>query len=75
MTQDNVVDPISKGPWILTQQIGMTTCRSEWPRGLKAWVCSGSIAGIARSLRRADHHSRGILPNVVCLSVIMNPRH
>ena len=27
-----------------------------------------------RSLRRADHLSRGVLSTVVCLSVIMNPR-
>ena len=27
-----------------------------------------------RSLRRADHSSRGVLPSVVCLNVIMNPR-
>jgi hypothetical protein len=27
-----------------------------------------------RSLRRADHSSRGVLPSVVCLSVIVNPR-
>jgi len=25
-------------------------------------------------VRRADHSSRGVLPSVVCLSVIMNPR-
>ena len=24
-------------------------------------------------MRRADHSSRGVLPTVVCLSVIMNP--
>jgi len=27
-----------------------------------------------RSVRRADHSSRGVLPNVVCLSVIVNCR-
>jgi hypothetical protein len=27
-----------------------------------------------RSLRRADHSSRGVLPSAVCLSVILNPR-
>jgi hypothetical protein len=27
-----------------------------------------------RSLRRADHSSRGVLPSLVFLSVIMNPR-
>jgi len=27
-----------------------------------------------RSLRRADHSSRGVLPNMICLSVIVNPR-
>ena len=26
-----------------------------------------------RSLRRADHSSRGVLPNVVCLSAIKEP--
>ena len=28
-----------------------------------------------RSLRRADHLSRGVLPTVVCLSVIVRPRN
>ena len=28
----------------------------------------------SRSLRRADHLCRGVLPNVVCLSVIVKPR-
>jgi hypothetical protein len=28
-----------------------------------------------RSVRRADHSSRGILQSVVCLSVIEKPRH
>jgi hypothetical protein len=27
-----------------------------------------------RSLRWADHSSRGVLPSVVCLSVIVKPR-
>ena len=27
-----------------------------------------------KSLRRADHSSRGVLPNAVCLSVIVKPR-
>jgi hypothetical protein len=27
-----------------------------------------------RSLRRADHLSRGVLPTVVCLGVIVKPR-
>jgi hypothetical protein len=27
-----------------------------------------------RSLRRADHSSRGVLPSMVCLSVIVKPR-
>ena len=56
----------------------------------KAWVHSCSIAGIAGSnpaagldvmsgsceccVRRADRSSRGVLPNVVCLCVIVKPR-
>ena len=28
-----------------------------------------------RSLRRADHSSKGVLPSVVCLSVTANPRY
>jgi hypothetical protein len=28
-----------------------------------------------RSLRRADHSSRGVLPSWVCLSVIVKPRN
>ena len=57
---------------------------------LKAWVCGRSLAGIADSNpapetwaslccevdspRRAGRTSRGVLPNVVCLSVIMKPQ-
>jgi hypothetical protein len=29
---------------------------------------------MSKSLRGADHSSRGVLPSVVCLSVIMNPQ-
>jgi hypothetical protein len=28
-----------------------------------------------KSLRRADHSFRGVLPSVVCLSMIVNPRY
>jgi hypothetical protein len=35
------------------------------------WMLSGVRKS---SLRRADHSSRGVLPTVVCLWVIMNPR-
>ena len=55
----------------------------------KAWVCGRSLAGIAcsmfvsceccvdelRSLCRADHSPRGVLPSVMCpLIVIVKPR-
>jgi len=55
----------------------------------KAWLCARSIAGtvgsnpagdmdvwcqVERSLRRADHSSRAVLPSVVCLNVIAKPR-
>jgi hypothetical protein len=54
----------------------------------KAWVCGRSLAGIVgsnlsllsvvcfqvESMRRADQSSRGVLPSVVCLSVIVMPR-
>jgi hypothetical protein len=33
----------------------------------------GSVVSY-RSVKRADHWSRGVQPSVVCLSVIMNPR-
>jgi hypothetical protein len=51
----------------------------------EAWVCSSSLVGVAgsnrtggmdlycqvkKSLRRADHSSRGVLQSMVCLSVI-----
>jgi hypothetical protein len=51
-----------------------------------AWVSGRSLAGIAGSnpaggmdvcllsLHRAGHSSRGVLPSVVCLSVIVKPR-
>jgi hypothetical protein len=32
------------------------------------------VCGEGTSVRRADHSSRGILPNVVCPSVIVKPR-
>jgi hypothetical protein len=54
----------------------------------KAWVCCRPLASIAGSnpagkwmsvsfecsVLSADHMSRGDLPNVVCLSVNLNPR-
>jgi hypothetical protein len=48
----------------------------------KASVCGLSLTGTAgsnlcvvrwRSLRRADHSSRGVLPSVVCLRAIEEP--
>jgi hypothetical protein len=36
--------------------------------------CEGCALSGRVSLIRADHSSRGVLPSVVCLSVIMNPR-
>ena len=32
------------------------------------------LPGRGRSMGRADHSSRGVLPTVVCLSVIVKPR-
>ena len=32
------------------------------------------LSGRGRSLQRADHSSRGVLPSVVCLSIIEKPR-
>ena len=56
----------------------------------KEWVCGRSLAGIVgsnpaggmdtlcvvryKSLRRADHRSREVLPSVVSLSVIVKPQ-
>ena len=37
-----------------------------------AWM--SLVSYVVRSLRRADHSSRGVLPSVVCLSVILKPR-
>jgi hypothetical protein len=37
-------------------------------------VCLLWVLCVARSLRRADQSSRGVLPSVVCLSVIVKPR-
>ena len=62
----------------------------------KAWVCGGTLAGIAgsnpaggmdisllrmlyvmrqRSLGRADHSSRGVLPGGMYLGVMVKPRY
>jgi len=38
-------------------------------------VCGCCVLCGLRSLRRADHSSRGVLQTVMCLSVIVNPRH
>jgi hypothetical protein len=46
-----------------------------WP--LACWDCGFEFAGCVvreRSLRQADHSSRGVLPSVVCLRVISKPQ-
>ena len=46
-------------------------------RSLAVIVGSNPTGGMdicCEYLRRADHSSRGVLPSVVCLSVITNPR-
>ena len=61
-----------------------TLSRSQWP--LAGWgfgfesrqehrclYCECHVFS-GRGLRQADHSSRGVLPSVVCLSVIVNPR-
>ena len=42
----------------------------------RAWMFNTCECCVVKygSLRRADHSSRGVLPTVVCLSVIVNPR-
>ena len=37
-------------------------------------VCLLRVLFVVRSLLRADHSSRGVLPTVVCLGVIVKPR-
>jgi len=49
--------------------IGIAGSNPSW-----AWMSVVSVVCCQRSVRRADHSSRGVLPSVVCLSVIMNPR-
>jgi hypothetical protein len=58
--------------------------RSQWP--LAYWDCGFesrrehgclslvSVVCCQSSLRRADHSFRGVLPSMVCLSVIVKPR-
>jgi len=41
--------------------------------GIGVCLLSGVLVR-ERPLPRADHSSRGILPNMVCLSVIVKPR-
>ena len=46
------------------------TCRSQWSRSLKAWVCSHWLAGVAGSNPPVVWISGScdfcVLPNVVC---------
>ena len=64
---------------------GKIVSLSQWPRG--HWDCGFEsrrghgylsceccVLFMQRSLRRADHSSRGALPGVVCISVIVKPR-
>ena len=44
------------------------------PAGTWVFVCCDCCVLSSKSVRRADHSSRGILPSVVCLSVIVNLR-
>ena len=47
----------------------------------KAWVCGSSLTGVEsskcvvryKSLLRADQSSRGVVPSMVCLRVIVKP--
>jgi hypothetical protein len=44
------------------------------PTGARMFVSCKCCVLSERSMRRADHSSRGVLPSVVCPNVIMNPR-
>jgi hypothetical protein len=46
----------------------------ESPWGLGCFFCCECCVLSGRSLRLADHSSIGVLPSVVCLSVITKPR-
>ena len=48
-------------------------CRFESRRGHECLFVV-SVVCCQRSLHRADHSSRGVLPSVVCLSVIVKTR-
>jgi hypothetical protein len=37
------------------------------------FVCCDCCVLSGRNLRRTDHSSRGVLPTVMCLNVIVNP--
>jgi hypothetical protein len=49
-------------------------CWFESSRGHGCLSLVGVVCCQQSSLRRADQLSRGVLPSVVCLSVVVNPR-
>jgi hypothetical protein len=59
--------------WVCGLSLGATggfESRREW----MSVCCECCVLSDKRSLRRADHSSRGVLLSVVCLSVILKPR-
>jgi hypothetical protein len=49
-------------------------CRSQWPRGLWPLACWDCGFECRQGHGRADYSAGGILPSVMCLSVIVWPR-
>jgi len=69
---------LGRSRWLRGIKCGSAAARllGLWVRTpLGAWIshsreCCCTVT--YRSLRRADHSSRGVLPNVVCLNIISN---
>jgi len=81
----DAVTGVGKNKEIYEKKIACSSgvvCRSGFPRCLlgivgsnPSGVCLCLLSVVRkRSLRRADHSSRGVLPTLVCLSVIVKPR-
>ena len=62
-----MLQPISVATGLRLRPLACWNCGLEW--------LGGMFFVRYRSLRRADHSSRGVLPSEVCLSMNVEPRH
>jgi len=68
-------DPIGRAvKGVELRPLACWDCAFKSYRGMDVCLLQMLCVVRKRSLRRADHSSRGVLPSVVCLSVIIKPR-